>query len=279
MATAPPRAPRRLPTLGVAAAVGVAAALASALGSPAAVTFPWSALGHARAAWWEALASAGVLLLLLTLRRAPRDRASRALAVAGLLLLGVTVLPPTKYEVNRVVTASAAAVAMPFLGVDSTRPMRWTRATVSGNGVTRATEIVADEWLLMALAGGVHQEADITAVATGALDPGRAARTHLVRRALWRVHQTVVLVVSYGRTALVLLSPWVAWAVWKDRAPWPLGVGVAGLAWAMPAANALSVGVVASGALPDDRALWVSAAGTALVQLGVVALATRAGRA
>ena len=259
------------PALRAAAMSVVVVAAGMGLPGQVGVTLPWAELGHARDPMWETVAWAGVLFLLHALLRAPRDRLGRGVGLAGAVLLGVSVLTPSKFEVNRVTPATAETVATPMLGPDGPRPMRWTRATLAGSGLTRATDVVADEWLVMRIAGGVHQDAGRRAVAAGTLDAARAAWQDRVRRALWAAQEAVIIVVSYGRAAIAIAAPWVLWALWRDRAPRVLGAALRLVAWGVPLANAITLLAAVALGLPDDRALWGVAAGAALGHLGLVA--------
>jgi hypothetical protein len=260
-------------------------------GLPAAhnATFPWVELGRARLAEWEDLALFGLCLALVATgaaaTAAERWRA-RGAGILAAVALGVTLFLPIKSSFQGLAAPAPGMTAVPVLTWRGPVPQRWTRTFTTGSGLVLFPEHVRDEWALMAIAGGIHQDAASAAVRRGEKRPWVAAVQGGVRIGSWTVLQWVAALAHSARTLAFPLVVALVGASLLGRplaerprlaTRWICGAGLV----LVPAAN---LGALVAGTLvwlPDGGGLRISAAASTLAMLALVGLvsASAPGRA
>ncbi|MDP2311355.1 MAG: hypothetical protein Q8P41_00505 [Pseudomonadota bacterium] len=264
------------------------AALLLRAGLPAAhnATFPWIELGRARIAEWEDVALLGLvagLLATASSTTAAQRWTSRAMGLLAAVALGVTLFFPIKSSFQGLADAAPGMTTVPVLAWSAPAEKRWMRAFTTGSGLALFPAHVRDEWALMDIAGGIHQQAAQGAAARG---EGTAALTAVrggVRFGVWRALQAVA-AVAHGLRALafpvvlVVLGASLSRPSLPARVQRPARALLTASLLAVPAANLGALALATLVWLPDDGALRIPALASTVAMLAVVGLAHAATR-
>ncbi len=251
-------------------------------GLPAAhnATFPWIELGRARIPEWEDLAifgtCAAISVTAIGAGRAER-LAGRGIALVAAAVLAVTLLLPAKSSFQVLSAPQPGMVTLPVLAWDAPVQMRWTRVNTTGNALLYLPALARDEWALLEIAGGIHQEAGRTALAKGEGSEAITRLREVVRYGLVRGLEGVVLLTLLLRAAGVPAAAIVLASLLAPR-PIPDGLRRAsagvlrGSLWLVPVANLVALAVATLAWLPDDLALRVPALLSGLGTLAIFGL-------
>lgn len=155
-------------------AVAAAGALLSG-GLPAThnATFPWIELGRGRPDEFEdaavlGLCAAAALATIPPSRGRPARRWMQVtLATIAALALAAALIYPAKATLQVLGPAGEQIMTVPVLRGAGVTPMRWSRVTTQGPGIQLLPAMVRDEWALMDIAAGIHQEAAPSALRRG----------------------------------------------------------------------------------------------------------------
>lgn len=268
-------AARRIPVVAARILPLVAAGLLLRAGLPADhhATFPFVELDRARMPEWADVTLLGLLGALSASTVASDRVVARILALVAAIGLTVSLVYPVKAGFQELAPAAPGMTSVPVLGWSAPAPRRWTRSFTTGPVVTLFPSIVGDEWAVMDIAGGIHQEADRVALAAG--EKSRlAVQVHAgLRFVTWRALQGVAALAWALRILAIPAAVLVLIGVGLPAARAVLR----GAVYLVPSANVAAIVITTVALLPDDLGLRPAALASSLVTLALYGLVERSG--
>ncbi len=165
----------------------------------------------------------GVLLVLMSFRgawdvRGWRRFVLRITGTGGCMLVLVSMLMVQDFHVNYLAEGSDGA-RVAVLENGNLVDMEWRSDLMHGSPVLLMPRIVGNEWVLARIARGMYQEQDLMALGRGDMEHSTANRFSAVRAVLWRVQQSMILLMLSLRVLLLPGFLWLAWTFIRGSGP------------------------------------------------------------